>query len=119
MAVELEANTTIKATRSDNAPEHVQTIEVWRTSQEIQAQFMTIASSYQNRTAGPIIGIAEASMRAMLNDPGLPLEFWDEAVSADIYLRNRTNTGPIIDGKTASPDGDWTGVSRSIDQMGF
>jgi hypothetical protein len=30
MAVELQANTKIKAARSDNAPELVQTIEGWR-----------------------------------------------------------------------------------------
>jgi hypothetical protein len=36
-AVELEANTKIKAARSDNAPELVQTIEGWRTSQGIDA----------------------------------------------------------------------------------
>jgi hypothetical protein len=41
-------------------------------------------------------------MRAMLNDASLPLEFWDEAVTTDIYLINRTNSGPIVDGKISS-----------------
>jgi hypothetical protein len=54
-------------------------------------------------------------MRAMLNDAGLLIEFWDEAVNADTYLRNRTNTGPIIDGKITSSEGACTGVTLSID----
>jgi hypothetical protein len=53
----------------------------------------------------------------MLNNARLLLEFWDEAITADIYLRNRTNTGPIIDGKTTSPEGAWTGVTPSIDHI--
>jgi hypothetical protein len=48
------------------------------------AQFMTISSSYENEPAERSIGIAEASIRTMLNDAGLPLEFWDKAVTADI-----------------------------------
>jgi hypothetical protein len=56
-------------------------------------------------------------MRAMLNDAGLPLEFWDEAVTADIYWRNPTNTGPIIDRKTTSPEGAWTRVTPSINHI--
>jgi hypothetical protein len=51
----------------------------------------------------------------MLNDASLPLEFRDEAVTADAYLRNRTNTGPIIDGTITSPEGAWTGLTPSID----
>jgi hypothetical protein len=102
-AIELQANTKIKAARSDNAAELVQTIEQWRTSQGTDAQFTTIASSYQNRPAKCSIGTAEASMRAMLNYAGLQLESGDEAVTADIYLRNQTNTGPIIDGKRQLP----------------
>jgi hypothetical protein len=56
-------------------------------------------------------------MRAMLNDASLVLEFWDEAVTADAYLRNKTNTGPIIDRKITSPEGAWTGVTPSIDYI--
>jgi hypothetical protein len=104
-AVELQANTEIKALRSDNALGLVQKIEGWRTGQGTEAQFTTTTSSYQNGPDGRSIGTAKASMRAMLNDAGQPLEFWDEAVTTDIYLRNPTNTGPIIDGKTTSPEG--------------
>jgi hypothetical protein len=65
---------------------------------------MTIALSYQNGPAERSIGTAEASMHAMLHDTGLPLGFGDTAICADVYLRNRTNTGPTIDGKITSPE---------------
>jgi hypothetical protein len=42
-------------------------------------------------------------MRAMLKEADLPLEFWDEAVEHDAYIRNRTGTGPVIDGSVVSP----------------
>jgi hypothetical protein len=56
------------------------------------ARFTIIASIYQNGSSKLSIGMAKASMRAMLTDTGLPLGFWDEAVTVDIYLRNRTKT---------------------------
>jgi hypothetical protein len=95
---------------------YVQTIKGWRTSQGIQAQFTIIASSYQN---GPAKLALEQQKLAytILNNTGLPLEFWDGAVSTDIYRRNRTNTGRIINGKTTSSEGAWTGVSQSIDHI--
>jgi hypothetical protein len=105
------------AERSDNAPELVETIEGWRTAQRTEAQFTIITSSYQNGPAECSIGTAEASIRAILNNAWLPLEFWDEAVTADIYLRNRTNTGPIVNGKTTSPEEAWIGVTLSIDHI--
>jgi hypothetical protein len=43
-------------------------------------------------------------MRAMLKEAHLPMEFWDEAVEADAYMRNRTATGPVINGMTVSPE---------------
>jgi hypothetical protein len=56
-------------------------------------------------------------MRAILNNAGLLLEFWDEAVSPDIYLRNQTNTGLIVDGTTTSLEGAWTGITLLIDHI--
>jgi hypothetical protein len=53
----------------------------------------------------------------MLHDASLPLEVWDEAVTTDAYLRNRTNTSPILDGMITSPEGAWRGVTQSIDHI--
>ena len=107
----------IKAARSDNAPELLQAIKGWTVAQGVDSQPTTAESSHQNGPAERNIGTAEADMRAMLEDARLPLEFWDEAVEADIYLRNRTDTGPIIDGRTVSPEGAWTGAIPEIDHI--
>jgi hypothetical protein len=56
-------------------------------------------------------------MRAMLKDAGLLIEFWDEAVEADTYMRNRTDTGPTIDGKRISPEEAFTGKTPSINHI--
>lgn len=46
----------------------------------------------------------------MLKDANWPLEFWDEAVETDVYIRNHTQTGPIIDGILVSPEEAFTGI---------
>jgi hypothetical protein len=56
-------------------------------------------------------------MRAMLKEAHLPMEFWDEPVEADAYMRNRTGTGPVINGMTVSPEEAWTGKTPSIDHI--
>ena len=53
----------------------------------------------------------------MLKDLGLPLEFWDRAIVADAYLRNRTATVPVADDKLTSPEEAWTGEVLSIDHV--
>jgi hypothetical protein len=45
----------------------------------------------------------------MLKDSGLPNEFWPEAIESDVYLRNRTATGPEFDGQVVSPIKAYTG----------
>jgi hypothetical protein len=111
VAVKLQADTKIKAARSENALELIQTIEGWRTSQGTEPQFTIIALSHQNGPAERSIRTPEACMYTMFNDTSLPLDFWDEPGIGDVYLRNRTNTGPIIDGKIISPEGAWTRVT--------
>ena len=74
-------------------------IDEWEATDGVQADYTTIATSNQNGPAERSIQTAENSMRAMLKAQELPLEFWDEAVEADAYIRNRQPTGPIIKGK--------------------
>ena len=73
--------------------------------------------SSQNSVAERAIQTSENSMRVMLKDLGLPLKFWDRAIVADAYLRNRTATGPVADGKLTSPEKVWTGEVPSIDYV--
>jgi hypothetical protein len=45
-------------------------------------------------------------MRAMLQEAGFPLGFWDEAVEYNAYIRHCTNIGP-----------DSNGINRSLTEV--
>ncbi|KAI1004412.1 hypothetical protein K3495_g3804 [Podosphaera aphanis] len=113
--VEKEVNERIKAARSDNAPELLLTVEGWREQDGIEAQPTVIASSHQNGAAERNIRTAEADMRLMLKESNLLIEFWDEAVETDPYMRNRTATGPIISDCVTSPQEAWTNKRPTVD----
>ncbi|KAI1001824.1 hypothetical protein K3495_g6378 [Podosphaera aphanis] len=113
--VEHQIDEKIKSVRSDNAPELLKAIREWTEKSGVQLEPTTIASSHQNGVAERNIQTAEADMRAKLKDADLPLEFWDEAVEADAYMRNRLQTGPIVDGRQASPEQAFTGKIPGID----
>jgi hypothetical protein len=117
IGVEHQTNKKIKSARSDNAPELLKAIEDWRTEDGVEAQSTTIASSHQNGPAERTIQTVENDMRAMLEETQLPIEFWDEAAEADSYMRNRTDTGPIIDGQKTSPIRAFTGETPGIDHI--
>lgn len=89
-------------------------ISKWRIEQGTQLEPTTIATSNQNGAAERNIQTCENSMRAMLKDAELPLEFWDEAVETDVYIRNRTQTGPFIEGLQISPEEAFTGLKPDI-----
>lgn len=74
----------------------------------------TITTSNQNGPAERNIQTCKNSMRAMLKDANLPLEFWDEAVETDVYICNRTQTGPVVDGIQISPEEAFTGLRPDI-----
>ncbi|KAI1001412.1 hypothetical protein K3495_g6791 [Podosphaera aphanis] len=57
--------------------------------------------------AGPEASISRGSLQ-LLKDSDLPLEFWDEAVETNVYFRNRTQTGPLVDGVQISPEEAFT-----------
>ncbi|KAI0996956.1 hypothetical protein K3495_g11228 [Podosphaera aphanis] len=115
--VELQSGKKVKAVRSDNAPELKKLINQWERLDGIQVEYTVIASSNQNGAAERSIQTAENSMRAMLEDSKLPVEFWDEAVEADAYLRNRTPTGPIVNGDCTCPEWAFTGVKPSVNHI--
>ena len=121
LKVELEQNKKVKAARTDNAPELLKEIASWETTTGVQGEPTVIASSHQNGPAERNIRTAEADMRAMLKEAGLPMEFWDEAIEADTYVRNRTAVGPLRDPKDEksrmSPEEAWTGIKPSIDHI--
>lgn len=53
----------------------------------------------------------------MLKEAKLLTDFWVEAAETDAYLRNRTATGPLIDGKPTTPKEAFTGQKPSIDHV--
>jgi hypothetical protein len=116
--VEFQTNEKILAARSDNAPELIKAVGDWRDAGAgTRSEQTTAATSHQNGPAERNIGTAEADMRAMLKEADLPLEFWDEAVEHDAYIRNLTDTGPVIDGSIVSPYEAYAGTTPSIDHI--
>ena len=53
----------------------------------------------------------------MLKDAGLPIEFWDEAVKANAYMRNHIRFRLVINGERFSPNKAFMGVKPSIDHV--
>ena len=53
----------------------------------------------------------------MLKEADLPLEFWDKAVEYDVYMHNRTDTGPVINRNIISPQEVFTGETPPIDHI--
>jgi hypothetical protein len=116
--VEFQTKLKILAARTDNAPELLKAIDGWRDAGSgVRKEQTTAATSHQNGPAERNIRTAEADARAMLKEAGLPIEFWDEAVEYDAYVRNRTDTGPVIDGSVVSPHEAYTGETPSIDHL--
>src|ERR1700712_1457584 len=114
---ELQVDERVKVARTDNAPELLQIVKEWTEDSGIEPQSTVVGSSHMNGPAERNIRTAEADMRATLKGAGLPMEFWDEAVESDAYVRNRTSTGPTIDGCITSPEEAWTGLTPSIDHI--
>ncbi|KAI0991081.1 hypothetical protein K3495_g17106, partial [Podosphaera aphanis] len=115
--VELQLNKKVKAAGCDNAPELIKAIKEWNAKDGVTMELTTIAASHQNGPAERTIQTVNADSRAMIKDAELPLEFWDEAAEADCYMRNRTASGPRINGKRISPLEAFTGKIPEIDHI--
>ena len=115
--VELQTNKSIKAVRLDNAKELTSLLKKWTEKHGIRSQETEPYTSHQNGVAERSIQTTEESVRTMIEDSGLPIEFWDEAALANAYLRNRTARGPVIDGRITCPEEAYTGNIPSIDHI--
>ncbi|RAL58199.1 hypothetical protein DID88_002302 [Monilinia fructigena] len=111
--IELATGVAVIAARTDNAPELLQAVREWKTG--MRSEVTVVASSHQNGPAERNIRAAETDIRAMLKEAHLPLEFWDEAVEHDVYIRNRTSIGPDANGIDRSPLEAFTGTLPDID----
>jgi Reverse transcriptase (RNA-dependent DNA polymerase)/gag-polypeptide of LTR copia-type len=105
------------AVRSDNASEIREMLDEWSREGVIEESTTSYTGSHQNGIAERSIQQAETDGRAMLKEADLPLEFWDWAVEADTYIRNRTSSGPLIDGVRMSPEEAYTEEKPSVDHI--
>ncbi|KAK6585469.1 hypothetical protein PZA11_002196 [Diplocarpon coronariae] len=107
----------LMAVRSDNASEIRAKLDEWAKQGVRYEPTVTYEGSHQNGIAERSIQQAETDCRALLRDADLPLEFWDLAVEADAYLRNRTGSGPIVNGTRISPYEAYFGQKPSLDHI--
>ena len=128
LAIQLEKQSgeKILAGRSDGAPEILKLFGEWKSKFGIVAQTTAPYSSHQNGTVERAIQTSEKEARVLLEDSGMPVEFWDYAVESGAYVRNRLQRGPFVekevDGKIAhqqlSPEGAWTAThAQDIDHL--
>jgi hypothetical protein len=113
--VELQTGQKLRAVCSDNAPELKAILDEWCASYGIIPQYTTVYKSNQNGVAERAIQTTEGSMRAMIKEAKLPLEFWDEAAMTDAYLRNRVATG--LSNEKPCPEEGYTGEKPSVDHI--
>ncbi len=117
LRVELQSGFKLLAVRSDNATELKATLDKWCSSLGIAPEYTVPYMSIQNGVAERAIRTTENSVRAMIKDAKLPIEFWAEAAKTDAYLRNRTATGPSVNGNLMTPEEAFTGIKPSIDHI--
>jgi hypothetical protein len=91
--VERQTSMQIEAIRIDNAAELKSLLKEWSDEYGLTHQPTAPCKSNQNGIAEKTIQRSESDARAMLIEAKLPIEFWDEAVEADTYLRNRLPRG--------------------------
>ena len=117
ITTELQTGKKVQSVRSDNDTELKKLLNSWSKEYGITPQYTVTYSSNQNGVAERAIQTTENSVRAMLKDAKLPLEFWDEAASTDAYIRNRTASGPILEGEVLTPEEAFSGKRPDINHL--
>ena len=114
--VEKETGMSIGAIRIDNATELTALLREWSDEYGLTYQPTILYRSYQNGPAEKTIQRSEGDARAMLAEANLPIEFWDEAVETDTYLRNRLPGGEGLRSENYifSPEEAFTGRKGQI-----
>jgi hypothetical protein len=112
--VERESQMKLIGVRVDNAAEFKSLLEEWVQTEGVVHQPTTAHQHNQNGLVERTIQTAEGDMRAELIDAKLPIEFWDEAVEAHAYVRNRLpgGVGLATPDYTFSPEEAYTGTKN-------
>jgi hypothetical protein len=114
--VEKQSGIQIGAVRIDNAAELKSLLREWSDEYGLTHEPTVPYKSNQNGIAERTIQRTEADARAMLAEAELPIEFWDEAIEADTYLRNRLPGGKGLRSGSYvfSPEEAFTGRKGQI-----
>jgi hypothetical protein len=97
---EKEVDSHIKVLRSDNGGEYTSNqFEAYLKGQGIAHQTLALHTPQQNGVAERANRTIVEMARSMIHGQGLGLEFWAEAVSNAVYIRNRCPTS-AVHGKT-------------------
>ncbi len=117
LSVELHSDAKLLSVRSDNVTELKATLNGWCSSVDIAPQYTVSHMSIRNGVVERVIRITENSMRAMIKNAELLIEFWAEAAKTDAYLRNRTVTRLLIDEASTTSEEAFIGIKPSIDHV--
>jgi transposase InsO family protein len=115
--VERQSSALLKAVRSDGARELTALLRQWERDHGISAESTEAYNSLQNGVVERSIQTSEECVRAMLEEAKMPVEFWEEALQAQTYLRNTLPNGPEIDGFKVSPAEAFTGIKPSVNHL--
>ena len=102
--MKLQIGRKLKVIRLDNALELLSIVRDWVKKYDLILQDIESYTSHQNGVVERSIQITENSIRAMVENLDLSLEFWDEAAMINAYLRNRIVIGPLINEKSTSSE---------------
>lgn len=103
--VELFSSYKLLATMTDNAPEILETLREFEEQDGVTVGTTEAYTSRQNGTAERSIQFTENNIRAMIDDSGLPVEFWCEAAVYQSHFRNRMRRGPDVTEAIVTEDG--------------
>ncbi|KAF5327948.1 hypothetical protein D9758_016775 [Tetrapyrgos nigripes] len=110
---ETQTGNPLKRIRTDNAPEwRSHAFRAWTESHGIIHEFTAPYTSLSNGVAERGIGAMLNSARAMLFDAGLPPQWWGQATTMYIYVKNiLPNTRGVV------PEERWTGKCQNVSHL--
>lgn len=104
---ETQTGKKLKVLRTDNGGEYVnKRVDDYLKSCGIKHQLTIAYTPEQNGVAERANRTITEKARAMLQEAGLPVHFWAEAVNTAVYLKNRS---PTLAVKNMTPEEAWTG----------
>ncbi len=117
LSVELHSDVKLLSVRSDNVTKLKVILNDWCSSVDIVSQYTVSHMSIQNEVVERVIHITENSMRVMIKNAELLIEFWAEAAKTDVYLQNRIITKLLIDEVLTISKKTFIEIKLSIDHV--